>query len=197
MSGTGMDPEFTIEKGNTLLAIERIARDPARRDAFLEALEDDGQDYVDILTQHGALSPARLTRITNHLRRHWYPSQAQLDDEDNIRAADPNGRVPWWWEDHQPIEPIIRQGLIRAFREAKNRGLPIDAYWVATGDVVAVSVSWNERQVTFVRFTPPTPDEAFVPPDDPSRTLQEPIVFFLRREDDDIDPAPPLVRSIP
>jgi hypothetical protein len=119
----------------------------------------------------GALTPADA----QHIRAHWF------NDPDGDGSNDPNG--PGWWRgDLQPIEPIIRQGLVTAIDAAINdynqdppverqKPLPIVFYWMChTGhsnppapskpsadDAVEVAVGWSEQQVTLVIHTPDPP----------------------------------------
>ena len=102
------------------------------------------------------------------------------------------------WPSVQPIEPIIRQGLIAAIEvalaepntpRAGQQPLPIDAYWVChpghsshpagpsqppDDHPVEVTVSWSAQQVTFIIHTPDPP----IP--NPVLTAKEPI-FVVKR----------------
>ena len=103
-----------------------------------------------------------------------------------------------WWPLAQPVEPIVREGVITAievaFREPdassdRPTPLPIDSYWVchpghspdeASGDMeagrgaVEVSVSWSAQQVTMLIHTPDSPYEEHI------LTGQEPIYVVKR-----------------
>jgi hypothetical protein len=116
------------------------------------------------------LEPVLTEGDANHIRNHWFNE---------------NGRG--WWKEIQPIESIIRQGLISALTVAiyhpetihysderklqRQLPLPIVFYWQChTGhseswatsepsayDAVEVSVSWSEHQVTLIIHTPDPP----------------------------------------
>ena len=129
-----------MQKGAFFRRLDDISRVPIRRDAFLAALKDDTQDYVQVLVAHGIVVD---DGHADHLRLHWFP-------------ADPTSQDTWWKE-HQPIMPVMRQGYARAFEEAQVRNLPIDGYWLSGGDRVAVSITWDDRKITLIRLTPPCP----------------------------------------
>lgn len=123
------------------------------RQAFLDALNDEAQDYVDILSNDDAQwkQPYRkifdtLPKVSEgqaeYLRNFWY----------NTRTG--------WWHDRQPIQPIIRQGLIKAIELAMERKLPLDSYWVTMGDIPQagqyfhVIITCSPQQVTRLILTP-------------------------------------------
>lgn len=122
------------------------------RQPFLNALTDEAQDYVDILSDDAHWKqPHRkildtLPKVSEgqaeYLRNFWY----------NTRTG--------WWHDCQPTQPIIRQGLIRAIELAMERTLPLDSYWVAIGDMpqagqyFQVIITCSRAQVTRIILTP-------------------------------------------
>jgi hypothetical protein len=153
----------------------------------------------------GALTPADA----QHIRAHWF------NDPDGKASNDPNG--PGWWRgDLQPIEPIIRQGLITAIDTAINdynqdppverkQPLPIVFYWMCHAghpqhevpdptDTVEVAVSWSDQQVTFIIHTPDpttTPAHRHELVDDPRLTGKEPIFVIKRPNLGSAQSAPP------
>jgi hypothetical protein len=190
MSGWVKD---VIRKGKILRKLDQLSTSSEAGEAFLKALKDkEGKtyrDYTEVLLQHGLVNAAEAA----HLRRHWFPDTATLAQKDALLAKE--GKVPWWWDAYQPIEPLLRQGMIEAFEKAKTSRwlVPVDAYWMAVGDRVLVSVSWNERQITMVRVTPPVPKDDAVPADAPGYTKEEPILVIRHKE----DTAPGLVEVVP
>ena len=44
-----------------------------------------------------------------------------------------------WWQPYQPVEPIVRQGLLEACtRAAADSGKPLDCYWICAADLYEV-----------------------------------------------------------
>jgi hypothetical protein len=75
-----------------------------------------------------------------------------------------------WWQDKQPVAPIVRQSLIKAIELAttpdpKNptQGLPIDSYWLPSSVIAGgphpfeVIITRSLWQVTRLILTPPSP----------------------------------------
>lgn len=148
-----------------------------QRQAFRDALADPAQSYLNVLNNFNVgLTVGEET----YLRDHWY-----------IQPEPPqwNG----WWRGLQPIEPIIRQGLIKAINESltQNPPLPIDSYWVTAGawapagrDVqVEVFVSRSNVQVTRIIYTPPTE-----PPENKQRPFN-PNLWIVKAESDPVQPG--------
>ncbi len=111
--------------------------------------------------------PLLTLQEADHIRRHWF------NDPNGDGSNDLNG--PGWWRgDLQPIEPLIRHGLITAIEVAvrepgaavdRNPPLPIVFYWMCHAghpyhptpnpeDVAEVAVTWSDFQVTVVIHTP-------------------------------------------
>ena len=112
-----------------------------------------------------------------------------------------NRKGTGWWKDIQPIEPILREGMIAAIDAAlvdynqnppapRKDPLPIVFYWMchpghqpdedqeapSPYDAAEVDVSWSDHQVTVVFHTPDSP-----PDRGPSPTVDEPI-FVVKRD---------------
>ena len=170
-------PEFA-QKGSILSKMDEISQQPTRRDAFLTDLRDATQSYVDILVKYGVVTAWQA----DHLRVHWFPADWQDPSSDCL------------WREHQPLEPILRQGARRAFEEAQARNLPIDSYWICVGNQVGEIVAWNARQVTRLRVTPPLPEEHTLPEDHPRLTHTDPLVV-IKRQDGEVSAKP--VKTIP
>ena len=106
-----------------------------QREVFLARLMDEGQDYVDLLQEQAAVTPAEAA----YLRATWY-----------------NPGQDGWWHTLQPILPIVRVGLIKAVKEAIARDLPLDSYWVIGGRRVEMTIAVSPHQVTRILHTPAT-----------------------------------------
>ncbi|MFL6238175.1 MAG: hypothetical protein ACJ735_01600 [Actinomycetes bacterium] len=65
-----------------------------------------------------------------------------------------------WWPEQQPVEPILRQGLVEALTLAWRNELPVQALMV-TGDGrgFQVAVVHGASQVTMIIMAPPPPPE--------------------------------------
>jgi hypothetical protein len=89
-----------------------------------------------------------------------------------------------WWKKHQPIEPILRRGLLEAFTLCDSHDCPLDSYWVCAGDQLEVAVTRREEQnavvhVNLLILTPP-PEDYIVE----VHTDLEPISIARRNKDD-------------
>jgi len=145
-----------ISKGPVHRRVDAYANSQQRQ-SFLTALQST-RDYLDILDRDAGLDP----RSIQNLRRTWY-------------SQDADG----WWPWLQPIQPLIRQGLIETLELASRdpdtgatRNLPIDSYWLPVGDqvetIIAVSL---QQQVIRLLLTPPPPG----PPSTRQRTTPIPM----------------------
>jgi hypothetical protein len=140
----GETPAF-MRKGDFFQNMDKLSQDASTRSDFLAALKDTDAwpDYVALLCHCGVVQSKSSHEA--HLRKHWFPGNPYAPDA--------------WWQESQPIEPILRQGYARAFEEADKREFRIDGYWVSTGTRVAVGIGVNEPEgkVTLIRITPPCP----------------------------------------
>ena len=124
----------TPTKGTVHKKVEQLVNgDRKAREALLAALKDTNQDYIQILIEHAKLTPEEAER----LRQTWYHPQCH------------------WWPAHNPIEPTVRQSLIKALVLAGQRDLPIDSYWLCAGDQFQVMVTCNGQKVIRLILTPP------------------------------------------
>jgi hypothetical protein len=112
-----------------------------QRQSFLAALQST-RDYLDILRNDVGVSAGQI----RYLHDTWY-----------------NQGTGGWWPWLQPIQPIIRQGLIAAIDLASRnpdtgaaRNFPIDSYWIPVGDQVETIVAVSPQQVTRLLLTPPS-----------------------------------------
>jgi hypothetical protein len=152
-----------------------------KRDAFLKALNNWDEDYLEILKLHAGVT----TKEADYLHEYWF----------DPNWADPNSEC--WWREKQPILPIIRQGLITAIEVAtqdpdtgakRAQGLPIDSYWIYSGySQFEVIVSWTDYQVTRMILTPPAPEDALV--DRRPKTAKARIQVIRREVAKDDHPA--------
>jgi hypothetical protein len=74
-----------------------------------------------------------------------------------------------WWPEAQPIEPILRAGLIEAIERGLAARLPLDALWVqATERQFEIGIGQSSTQITLLILTPPAPDDGGGGPDEPT-----------------------------
>ena len=79
-----------------------------------------------------------------------------------------------WWPWAQPVEPIIRQGVIQALNLAISTKLPLCFYWVCSpqyddstdssstdNEPVEVTIGQSAQQITVIFHTP---DPPYLPP---------------------------------
>lgn len=64
-----------------------------------------------------------------------------------------------WWPMHQPVDPIVRFGLVKALELVIQEGLPLDCYWICSEPVVQSCVTKSKQQITLSLFTPPPPPD--------------------------------------
>jgi hypothetical protein len=126
--------------------ITATANDASKREAFLNALKDQSQTFVQVLVDQVGLQESEA----HYLRTYWF----------NPRIGDQ--RI--FWPDKQPIEPIVRHGLIKALELAIEYVLPTDYYWISSAQQFEVYIVVSPYQVTHFILSPP-------PPDGPTRAL--------------------------
>src|SRR2546425_7541706 len=139
-----------ISKGCILENLDKACNGPDR-DAFYKALNDESQPLFEIWKTFGVLEQQWQK---DHLSQHWFNKDG-------------------WWKDLpgiQPVEPIMRRGLIKALDLANKppqfdpsiqiKGpLPVDNYWICGGRRFQMVMSVNERQVILIILSPEQPKE--------------------------------------
>jgi hypothetical protein len=133
------------------------AKTAPNRQEFIDAVKNWSNDYLDVL---------KIAEVTNreieYLCEYWFdPNWADLSSK-------------CWWREQQPIEPIVRQGLITAIDvatydpdsgEQRPEPLDVDSYHIyGDRDYFESIVTWTDKQVTRILLTPPHPKEARVAP---------------------------------
>jgi len=90
-----------------------------------------------------------------------------------------NDWLQGWWPRAQPIEPILRAGLIEAIKKGLAARLPLSAIWVqaARENEFEVGISQSATQITLLIITPPAPVHAGAPPIEPGD-----VTLVSRRE---------------
>jgi hypothetical protein len=124
-------PEW-IAKGEMLARFDALTRKRRVRRALLEALAG-GDALVDIARAFGVI---RTDAEADHFVHDWLDA---------------------WWSDHQPVEPILREGFRVALTKARAGNVPVDTYWICTDDMWECAVCVSDAQVTLLIATPPPP----------------------------------------
>ena len=169
----GSMPEV-IAKAPTLKRLDALSKQVGKLKPFLDDLLTSPEELPIIAYKHKVATTADEV---SHLRNDWFFA---------------------WWPDDQPVEPIVRAGLITAIevclrepgaKADRAKPLPIDSYWVchpapsenaAGGEYktesppVEVSVTWSDQQVTMIIYTPEPPYMEDV------LTGKEPIIVVKR-----------------
>jgi hypothetical protein len=100
-----------------------------------------GKNLTDLAKEYGVV---KNEKEALHLRRDWF-----------------NESRSGWWQQAQPIEPLMREALIKATEVARKRGLPVVPYWVCSGydesAPVEMSVAASKHQVTLLIHAPSAP----------------------------------------
>ncbi len=86
----------------------------AKRSEILNLLSNEDNNYIDLLKTVFQVP----TGAADYVAEHWF-------------NPNPDARQTWWKE-KQPLEPIIRRGLICAIEMAED--LPIESCWIPIGN---------------------------------------------------------------
>lgn len=180
-----LDDRYRVLPTNDPVYVQYIQGQFQKRLAALKALPPyPAGNLATYAERAGVLTPQQAW----HMRAHWF------NDPDGNGSNDPDG--PGWWKAIQPIEPILREGLITAIEVAlcdfntfppppRLRPLPIVFYWVChpghesrkhnkkareafVEEGIEVDIGWSDQEVTFIFHTPdPEPDNTPNPDDEP------------------------------
>jgi hypothetical protein len=183
-------PSERIAKGSVLRKVDdaintrNAAGEYSRRAellSFLQAIqpahEDQTEAYLAFLRQH---IPGITPEETDYLRHYFFS-----------RGADS------LWREHprpsQPIEPVVRHGLIKALAEANTHQVPLDSYWMTAepagktggGQDIATAfetiIICSAYQVTRLIYTPsPTAPPGYSP------LMNDAPIFLCKQSDQNI-----------
>ena len=120
---------------------DSIATPTARADQALTKLVP-GRDLVDVMEKDLVPKIILTPPERKHLQDDWFD------------------RSTGWWPGHQPVQPIVRQGLRQACNRVSAGNLPLDCYWVCAGNIFEAWATESKFQVTLILATPPP--EAFL-----------------------------------
>lgn len=170
-------------KGPVLRQMDEVANDPTQRDAFLEALKYSQRDLVTVFVDYGIANDEQVA----YLRRFWF----------NPDWANPDSGC--WWLEHQPIEPIFRQGIIKAIElatcppdgDTPARILPINSCWVCAGTEFQMGICATDDQVTCIILTPNLSMRAYAyqrRPDEIAKLTFDGPFWAVKRGKENVEP---------
>ena len=169
------DMPEVASKGSILKRLDALTRDASkRRELLADLTATPTPSIANIAEKHGLVTPLEK----EHLTLDWFTN---------------------WWPAAQPVEPILAEGFKVALREAIERNLPLDFYWlcepghdgqVGTGHhgptggegTVEVAVCWSDQQVTVLIDTPGPGHFATMPPLESiqGQLINDPILVVKR-----------------
>lgn len=140
-------------KGPVMRRLDEVANDATQREVFLETLKYSPRDLVQIFIDYDLATDKQVA----YLRKYWF----------NPNWAD--SKSGCWWPEHQPIEPTIRQGLIKAIElatlpaegNAPAQFLPLNTCWVCAGTAFQIGICATNLQITCIILTPDLPERAW------------------------------------
>jgi hypothetical protein len=142
-----------IRKGPTLEAIDQASegKTVTEMQAILTALRQTGVDLVTFAESHSNIKKSDR----DHLANHWFSGPKS------------------YWPDGPNVASTFLDGLDKALtlsiQNAKDsRALPLDSYWLVSGDAFRVVAMASAQQVTMLVITP-VPK----PPDEPGILISE------------------------
>ncbi len=153
-----------VAKGSFMRKLDITLNVLATREKFLDrfkAKNPDGkwkESVLDITTEMLPLNADER----NHVARHWFdPYQS-------------------WWPKQQPVDIIVRLGMIQAIGllsqpGADIRGRRIDCYWMNGVEDVRLTACISPAQVTVILFTPAIPFSDHLPENFAGSAEAEPI----------------------
>lgn len=100
----------------------------------------------------------RWHRDRRHVYRHWFPEPPWKNKLGNDPEPDESSLHGGWFEKHQPVARVVRQGLI-AVLDLLNAepNLEVDCYWLCAGSHFEVATMKSDVQLTVLFLTPSPP----------------------------------------
>ena len=135
-----------ILKGAFMSKLDLALNDLTKRGEFLTRLSKKNQDgtwaegVLEISTDIMGLSPLEQ----EHVASHWF---------DPLKS---------WWKRYQPIDIVVRLGVMQLIELANQPGADgrprsVDCYWIAGLETVQLSALVSPTQVTGILITPSRP----------------------------------------
>ncbi len=135
-----------VSKGSFMRKLDLVLNANATREKFLDrfkAKKPDGTWKETVLDVTAEMLPLDAEE-RNHIARHWFDPYLS------------------WWPKQQPVDIIVRLGVIQAIELVKYpgadvRGRTMDCYWVGGAEDVRITALLSPAQVTVMLFTPEIP----------------------------------------
>jgi hypothetical protein len=162
-----------VGKGTIVHKLDAAVNDTAlggRREQLLKRLRARNPDgsWMETLTVIGQSVLSLIPKEVRHLSDHWF----------NTGSG--------WWLPHQPIEILVRHGLIQGIElankpDAAGKPRRMDCYWVCGLPHVNVTSCVSPTQVTWLLMTPGPPTSDRIPEDYAGITQREEIYTARHR----------------
>jgi len=157
----------SVGKGAIFGKLDQLLNDPARRTQFssrIRAKDSHGQWSEELLDVGAAMLPLTPAE-KRHIQEHWFDEYGS------------------WWPADQPVDIVIRLGLIQAIGLATRtpQALRFDCYWVCGVEHVELVSCVSAGQITILFLTPNAPLSDQLPEDFAHATQREEIYTVRHR----------------
>ena len=130
-----------VAKGAILEKLDNLSRNTTEFPNFyniLKGLKPGNPDLIYV----GKFFKLLTDDEAKHLEEHWFE---------------------YWWEQHQPVKPVLHLGLLKACQLALAGATPkpLDCYWICAGTCLEVVPCESKELVTVLILTPPPPISGF------------------------------------
>lgn len=159
-----------VSKGSFMRKLDLVLNTKATREKFLDrfkAKDADGKWKESVLDITTEMLPLGVEE-RKHIARHWFDAYQS------------------WWPKQQPVDIIVRLGMIQAIElvnqpGADVRGRLMDCYWMNGFDHVHLTACLSPAQVTVILFTPGIPFSDRIPANFAGSAEAEPIYTVRHR----------------
>ena len=160
----------SLSKGSFMRKLDLVLNAQATREKFLDrfkAKNPDGKWKEAVLDVTAEMLPLNAEE-RNHIARDWF---------DPYKS---------WWPKQQPVDIIVRLGMIQAIElvsqaGADGAGRRVDCYWMNGVDKVSLTACISPAQVTVILFTPGIPFSDHIPANFAGSAEAEPIYTVRHR----------------
>ena len=157
-----------VSKGSFMRKLDLVLNTAATREKFYDrfkAKNADGSWREKVLDVSAEMMPLDAEE-KGHIARHWFDPYFS------------------WWPKQQPVDIIVRLGVMQVIELVKSpgadvRGRTVDCYWLNGVDEVRLTALLSPTQVTAILFTPEIPFSDRIPANFAASAEPEPI-FTVR-----------------